>query len=121
VSTWTPWETVHRKVAICGRASDADGRPVPGVLVAITSGPKALHLPGESSALAAHGGGVLTKRLPHTLSRLDGIFFFLDLPPGKYALHASHCRAGRQVEKVVSATVRAEPKGRVSIPDVVLQ
>jgi hypothetical protein len=44
----------------------------------------------------------LSKALRQTESRLDGMFFFLDCPSGKYMLRGKDARSGAQAEQIVS-------------------
>ena len=75
---------VHR-AALVGRVLDQRTlQPLPGVVVAITSGP-----PAWAARVAALQQGQPTARPAETSTDRDGLFRWLDLPPGAYTLGAS--------------------------------
>lgn len=84
-------EVARHQVAILGQVTDAHlGRALPGARVEITSGP-----PEFTSWLALRARqfgerwAALAKRPDRAHTAADGIFYFLDLPPGDYTLTAS--------------------------------
>jgi hypothetical protein len=82
VKAWTDWEIMRRQVAISGRVVDEDNKPVAGAQVT--------------------GWEDLEERLDRTLARLDGLYYFLDLPEGRYTLSAIDPRSGKHDEKSTS-------------------
>jgi hypothetical protein len=63
-------DTIHRFVAIAGRAiDDSAGKPVAGAQARIVSGP-----PGFQPSVG------------HLDTRPDGLFYFMDLPNGDYVI-----------------------------------
>src|SRR5262249_761082 len=80
------WQTARHQVAIAGRVLDAEtGKPLAGVLINIVSMPVAFRRKVE---LLSKSPAALTERVDRTRSRADGLFYFLDLPEGKYTLSA---------------------------------
>jgi hypothetical protein len=103
VKAWSEWEIIRRQVAIGGRVVDENNNPVAGVLVTITSMPKGFKQSVEAAfdAVGAQWDDQ-EERQDRARSRLDGIYFFLDLPEGKYTLKAIDLQSGEQDEKSVS-------------------
>ena len=102
---WSDWEIIRRQVAVGGRILDKDNQPMAGVQVTIASTPKGFK-PSVEAAFSAAGPGWndLEERLQRTFSQLDGIYYFLDLPEGKYTLQAIDFQSGKQDEKRVSVS-----------------
>jgi hypothetical protein len=67
MSGWSAWETLRRQVAVCGRVLDAQGRPAGDVPV---------HIVAADAA----------RRIEPACTGPDGLFWFMDLPTGKYRL-----------------------------------
>jgi hypothetical protein len=112
VNSWTDWEVVRRQVAIGGRVVDDSEQPVAGAQVTITSMQQALRQKIDSAARAAGAGWQqLEERGDRTLTQADGLYFFLDLPAGKYTLQAIDRRSGLQAQKTLS--VSWDQKGKV--------
>jgi len=87
MKAWSAWEIVRNKVAICGRVLDEHGGAVRGVRVTIISMNEAFRTRVLAAASAAEmKWDDLDERLDRTVTRMDGIFYFLDLPAGSYAL-----------------------------------
>lgn len=103
MKAWSEWEIIRRQVAIGGRILDTHNKPLAGVQVTITSMPKGFKKSVEAVSGAAEAGWEdLDQRLDRVTSRMDGIYFFLDLPEGKYNLNAVDLQSGKQAEKHVS-------------------
>lgn len=114
---WSAWEIIRRQVALSGYVADADGNPVADAQITLVKQPAAFapRLIGAASD-AGPRWDELTERLDRTLSRSDGLYFFLDLPPGKYTLRAVDLRAGQSAEKSVAiATDKKSGIKRVSV------
>ena len=105
MKTWYDWQIIRRQVAIGGRVVDGNNNPLAGVEITITSMPE-----GFKRRLAAAANGLrdrwvdLAERQGRARSRLDGIYFFLDLPEGSYTLSATDPKTGKQVEKSTSVS-----------------
>lgn len=122
MKTWSPWEIVRHKVAICGRVVDARGEMACGVSVNIVSMPDVFLTRVSAAASAAEKKwDNLDERLDRTVTRVDGIFYFLDLPAGQYALNFD-TRTGSQDEGKVAViwdilpAVRDATKGNIINP-----
>lgn len=103
MKVWSDWEIIRRQVAIGGRVVDNDNKPMAGVHVTITSMPKGFKQSVEAAFDAAGAEwNNLEERQDRVRSRLDGIYFFLDLPEGKYTLKAIDLQSGKQDAKSVS-------------------
>ena len=112
MSEWTDWEVVRHQVAIAGRVVDDSNNPVAGAQVTITAMPKELRQKIDSAANAAGAKWQrLDERFDQTLTKADGIYYFLDLPAGKYTLRGVDKRSGWQDQKTVA--VSWSPDGTV--------
>jgi len=105
MNDWTDWEVVRHQVAISGRAVDAYDQPVAGAQIMIASMPKALRQKIED---AAHGAGTSWQPVgeprDQTLADAEGLYYFLDLPSGRYTLKGTDRRSGAQGEKTVTVS-----------------
>ncbi|MEP6606680.1 MAG: hypothetical protein ABJA60_11275 [Nitrosospira sp.] len=104
MKTWTDWEIMRHHVSICGRVVNKEGKPMSGVQLSVAPGAT----PSEPRVANARRGSakvrpVASEVLKQTESRLDGMFFFLDCPDGKYTLRAIDLQSGAQAEQTVSA------------------
>jgi hypothetical protein len=83
-------------MSITGVVTDAlSGAALAGALVEITQGPPEFE--NERSILSEDPSwAVKTERIDRTLSRVDGAYYFLDLPSGSYHLQISLPQAGRR-------------------------
>jgi hypothetical protein len=87
MKTWSSWETIRHQVAICGRVLDERGERVSGIHVNIVSMPEVfLTRVSTVTGAAEKKWDDLDERLDRTATRVDGIFYFLDLPAGQYTL-----------------------------------
>lgn len=103
MKAWTDWEIMRRQVAISGRVVDEDNKPVAGAQVTITSKPNEFKRQVEGAVSDVETGWEdLEERLDRTLARLDGLYYFLDLPEGRYTLSAIDPRSGKHDEKSTS-------------------
>ncbi len=103
MKAWSDWEIIRRQVAIGGRVVDENNNPAAGVQVTITSMPKGFKQSVEAAFdTAGAEWDNLEERQDRMRSRLDGIYFFLELPEGKYTLKAIDLQSGEQDEKSVS-------------------
>ena len=103
MNNWTDWEAVRRQVAVAGRVVDGSGKPCTSAQITVTALPKKARQKTESAASAAETApqGV-DEPFETTLTRADGIFYFLDLPAGRYTVKGIDQRSGLQDQKVVS-------------------
>jgi len=95
-----------------------DGTYLPGALVQILQGPTEFQA-NVATLSGAPGWETLTQRIDRTLSQVDGVYTFIDLPAGTYQLNFSLPQAGRrygslQVNNVSVATAR-DPAGRAQV------
>jgi hypothetical protein len=101
VSDWNKWEVVRRQVAVAGRVMDEHDEPVAGALVTLTL------LPKEGRPRRARAGTDQQKpdeRCDRTVTKADGIFFFLDSPAGEYSVECLNGRSGLRDRKTVSVS-----------------
>jgi hypothetical protein len=114
----TSWQIARRQVALAGRVNDGQtGKPIADAEVVITGMPAAFknRLVGASKQLRAREAA-MTQRLDMTRTREDGLFYFLDLPDGKYTLSASLPRMGKRYGSVQeTATVLREKDGTLKL------
>ena len=105
MNSWTDWEVVRRQVAIGGRVVDNHDQPVAGAQVTITAMPKALRQKMDDAASATGAGGQqVDKRYDRTFTTADGLYYFLDLPAGRYTLQGMDRRSGAQGAKTASVS-----------------
>lgn len=102
---------VRHQVAIGGRVFDAGTqKPLSGVMVNIIEMPPALKsiLATKSIQYGSRWNG-MPERTDRTRTAADGIFYFLDLPDGEYAIAASMVGFGKRYGVArASATVSRE-------------
>ena len=81
------WEIKRHCVALCGRVLNSDGTGAECATVTITDAPKKFTARLRSVAERGTGGPYYVS--PDAVRvRPDGIYFFLDLPEGEYAVAA---------------------------------
>lgn len=112
------WESVRHQVAIAGCVRDIDGNPVEGVSIRLTNVPKRFSqwLRGAVWARDARGAQI-EERPDRVLSRPDGIFYFLDLPEGEYAIAATapyRVAEGEKGSDSKTVDVKWDREGRVN-------
>jgi Carboxypeptidase regulatory-like domain len=118
MKAWTDWEIVRHQVAIGGCVLDASNKPIAQAQVTIMSMPEEFSLRVEGAARAAGTNWEdLDERLDRALSRMDGIFYFLDLPAGRYTVRAIDPRSGAKDEKSVSVTRNQDGKVNMAVAD----
>ncbi|MCP4341402.1 MAG: carboxypeptidase regulatory-like domain-containing protein [Desulfobulbaceae bacterium] len=113
MKSWSDWEIIRRQVAIAGHIVDKRNTPVAGVHVNITSSTEnASRIKSTASALRA-GGANLDEHIDHTLSRWDGLYYFMDLPDGHYTI--SIHREGKVTEKDQKVSVARDKKNNLTV------
>jgi Carboxypeptidase regulatory-like domain len=121
VNDWTDWEIVRHQVAIGGRVVDDRDQPVAGAQVTITAMPKALRQKIDDAASAAGAGWqYLDERFDRTLTKADGIFYFLDLPGGRYTLQSIAQGSDLQAQRTVSVSWGQDGNVKKAIADLKL-
>lgn len=120
------WQIARRQVAIAGRVTDGvSGKPLSGVHVTIVTMPPLFKNKLEVAALQyGNRWATMTERADKTQTRHDGLFYFLDLPDGKYGLSASLSSPGKRYSKADEAVVVArDAKGgmKLTFTNFVLQ
>lgn len=113
------WVNIQRAVSIAGQVRDASTQqPISGALVSIIKGPpefdEQLHiLSGQPDWLAR------TRRLDQTVSRPDGMYWFVRLPKGLYTLRVGAPHMGSRFGVVELEGIRVwatrEPTGRIKL------
>ena len=122
MKTWSSWEITRHQVAICGRVVDEHGDMAGGVRVNIVSMPEAFLTRVSAAAGAAEKKwDDLDERLDRTVTRGDGIFYFLDLPVGQYTLSFDARTDAHHEKKLavlwdVHLAVRDATKGNIITP-----
>jgi hypothetical protein len=109
---------VSRHVAIAGRVTDTvTKKPVAGAAVSITEMPVALK---SRLAIKSMQYGPRWEAMPErpdrTRTAADGLFYFLDLPDGKYTIAALLTSSGKRYGSArATVTVARDAKGTVKI------
>jgi hypothetical protein len=114
------WQVARHKVGIAGRVVDAEtAKPIAGVDVTITAMPAAFKKTVEIAAIQyGKRWPTIVDRPDQTRTREDGLFYFMDLPNGKYTLSASLPGSGKRYSSTQeTATVARDAKGNVVIKD----
>jgi hypothetical protein len=122
MKAWSSWEIIRHQVAICGRVMDERGKMICGVRANIVRMPEVFQTRVSAAANAVEKKwDDLDERLDRTVTRVDGIFYFLDLPAGQYTL-SFDTRTNSQDEKKVAViwdilpAVKDEIKGNIVTP-----
>ena len=102
MKAWSDWEIIRRQVAIAGHIVDQRNIPVAGVHVNITS-----------SSTKNTGRENIDKHLDHTLSRWDGLYYFMDLPDGRYTISVH--REGQATEKKQNVTIARDKENDLTV------
>ena len=120
MKAWTDKEIKHRQVAIVGRVVDDQDKPIARAQVSLTAMPKAFQRKVEDAANTAGAAWQdLDERLDRTLTRADGVFYFLDLPAGKYTVNGVDAKKGRQ-KKTVSVSLNQDGSVKWATADLKL-
>jgi hypothetical protein len=121
VKTWTDWEIARHQVAIAGRVVDVNDKPVAGAEVTITVMPEEFQRKIAGVAEASGGGWERSnERLDRSFSKADGIYYFLDLPAGRYTVRGVERRSGLQAKKTVSVSRAKDGKVQMAVADLKL-
>jgi hypothetical protein len=120
------WQVARHRVGIAGRVTDAEtGKPIPKVAVTMTEMPTAFkRMLKSASTPYGNRWSSMVERLDKTLTRADGLFYFLDLPSGKYTLSASLPGSGKRYGVAqAAATVTHDAQGglKMAMVSLVLQ
>jgi hypothetical protein len=112
---WTDWEIMRRKVSIAGCIVDHQNNPVRGAQITIAA--KAGKFRMQIDKVAWENS---EDRPDRTRSRADGLYFFLDIPEGRYMVNAIDPRSGKNAEKLVTVSKDEEKSGRIAKADFTL-
>jgi hypothetical protein len=115
------WQVSRHHVAIAGRVTDGEtGKRVGRVEVTITEMPPAFKRKLEGASMQyGNRWTAMVERPDKTLTRADGLFYFLDLPDGKYTLGASLPSSGKRYGTAQeTATVSRDAKGNIKMASV---
>src|SRR5262249_57364206 len=115
VKAWTDWEIVRAQVAIGGRVVDEHDRPVGGAQVVITAMPEEFRRRIGGWREAVGGRWDRSRhRSDVTLTRTDGIYYFLDLPSGRYTVKGGDGRPGIEAGQTVSVSGGPDGTGKMA-------
>ena len=101
MSHWSDWEITRHQVAVAGCVVDENNKPVVGTEVTLTPKPNEAK---QRRGRAETGQQELDARCDRTLTKPDGIFFFLDSPAGEYSVECLNSRSGLRANKTVSVS-----------------
>ncbi len=114
MKAWSDWEIIRRQVAIAGHIVDQRNTPVAGVHVNITSSSTKKTSQAESAASAMKTGREnIDGHLEQTLSRWDGLYYFMDLPDGRYIISVH--REGQVTEIKQKVTIARDKKNDLTV------
>jgi hypothetical protein len=114
-------ETFRHQVALWGLVSNAETKkPAADAEVSIVVMPESFKQKLKAAAQSfGTGWAALTARLDRTRTQADGLFYFLDLPDGKYTLAASLPASGKRYGTAqATATVVRDARGNVKMTTV---
>jgi hypothetical protein len=115
---WSDWEVIRRQVTIAGCIVDEQNNPVVGAEIKIKAMAGKFKAQVENAAGTAGAEWDFLKNRPdRTLSRLDGLYFFLDLPEGQYTVSTIGPRSGKIIESRVTVSKDNENSGRITQVD----
>jgi len=121
MKAWTEWERARHQVAIGGRVVDGGDQAVAGAEVTITVMPEEFQRKIAGAAETAGGGWKDSdRRLDLSCAKRDGIYYFLDLPAGKYTVKGVDKRSGARTEKTVSVLWDKDGKVAMAVADLKL-
>ena len=121
MKAWTDWESARHQVSIGGRVVDESEKPVARAEVTITIMPEEFQRRIAGAAAAAGGGWEHSaQRMDRSFTKADGIYYFLDLPRGKYTVKAVDNRSGARDEKTVSVSWDNDGKVQMAVADLKL-
>lgn len=120
MTTWTKWEVVRHRVSTWGRVLDAHHRPIAGVLVSLYDRKDAQARLAAVGQHPASGADDLRRRIARGETRWDGIYFFLDLPPGHYKITVGDAGSGGPGEQIVSVRARDDERVEAAAADFVV-
>ncbi len=122
MKNWSGWEVVRHQVAVAGRVLDGAGLPVSGVQMTITEMPEDFRQRVEGAAsAAAEDWDELEDRLDRVCTEGDGLYYFLDLPPGQYEVKAVDQKSGAHGEGTAKVTWGSDGAIKMDVADIRLQ
>ena len=102
------WEIISRKVSIAGRIFDKNNVSQKGVWIKLTA-----EVPQSLENVTIGNELVPFQRSDQTYSRWDGIYFFLDVPRGKYTLSIQS--VGKETDGTLNVSVTSAKKSEWKI------
>jgi hypothetical protein len=118
------WQVARHRAGIAGRVTDAEtGKPIAKVAVTMAEMPAAFKRTLRNASIQyGNRWPTMVERPDKTMTRTDGLFYFLDLPGGKYTLSASLPGSGKRYGSA-QATVTHDAQGnlKVAMVSVALQ
>lgn len=119
---WTDWEIIRRQVTIGGRVVGSHNQPLVGVKMTLTSLPDSFKPQVEGAARAMEGRWEeLEQRPDRFTTRSAGMYYFLDLPEGKYHLQAYDSKTQKQDDMEVIVAKGKKEYLKVEIQKVLLK
>jgi hypothetical protein len=112
------WQVVRRRVAIAGCVVDAGtGKPLASAEVRVVAMPQTFQKWLQFAALPyGERWSKMLERPDRTWTRPDGLFYFMDVPDGKYGLQAAMPGSGSRFGKVEEpATVSRDAEGNIKM------
>lgn len=103
MKSWTDWEIIRRRVTVSGIVSDSNGKPLKKVPVGITAGPEGFQKGTDVETCGGKDSAPGEERCRNLArTQADGLYWFMDLPMGKYTLTAWGGRSAKAFVKRVS-------------------
>lgn len=100
MKAYTDWECIRRQVAVGGRVTDRNNRPLNGVEITIER--------SVEQGKKRRAETTTEEPVRQAVFRADGLYYFLDLPAGEYVLSVKDPRSGKQEDRPISISVDKE-------------
>ncbi len=115
MKAWSEWEIIHRQVSLAGYIVDKDNNPLANVQVDLTaaSSTNRTNKKANEKKATKTGGGDHDQPIDRTISRWDGLYYFLDTPDGQYTL--SMYRETEAIEQHRDVSVSRDKNKKLAI------